>query len=46
MPATITCDPDFVLPDRSSSPPRLPAWIVASIALTSACAVLLVNRIA
>lgn len=42
--AAITCDPDFVLPDRSANPPRLPAWIVVTIAVASACAVALVSR--
>ena len=40
----ITYDPDFALPDRSLQP-RLPLWVVATVALSTVCAAALVARL-
>ena len=41
--ALITCDPDFVLPDRSESK-GLPVWVVVAVALTTAWAAAIASR--
>ncbi|MDN5820292.1 MAG: hypothetical protein L0H74_04955 [Brachybacterium sp.] len=41
--ALITCDPDFVLSDRSQRY-RLPTWLMLAFAVTTACATAVASR--